>query len=277
MKRLNEEKLSEIERLAKAGHGRTSISRHTGLSPITVKKYCGLHSIDVQPAVIASWTETMIDEAVRLYGEGHSARQVSSLMGRGYRQTQSYLAKRGVQSRGRGSKGELNYFWQSGKTVDRHGYILVHSPNHPYRDRHSRVRQHRLVMEQTLGRYLNPVEVVDHENGVTNDNRPGNLRLFASNAAHLAATLKGKTPKWTAEGRARLLAARRGFRLRRKLSRSILGAVQLRRSGVHRCVADTCPLYEIGLAHRREQQRSRARAWRRRETERRLRSVQAQF
>lgn len=99
---------------------------------------------------------------------------------------------------------EHNYFWNGGRTTDEHGYVLLHMPDHPHANYQGYVREHRLVMERMLGRYLEPSEVVDHRNGDTSDNDPSNLRLFASNAEHLRVTLKGRVPNWTEDGRRRI-------------------------------------------------------------------------
>ena len=58
------------------------------------------------------------------------------------------------------------------------GYILVFRPEHPFARMNGYVAQHRLVMEQVIGRFLDPSEVVHHKNGIRNDNRPENLELL---------------------------------------------------------------------------------------------------
>ena len=112
----------------------------------------------------------------------------------------------------KGLAGSLNPAWKGGRCMDDDGYVLVYRPDHPNRSSQNNVREHRLVMEGILGRILKPEEVVHHRNGVVSDNRPDNLELFADNAAHLAATLAGKCPKWSEEGRARILATVRSRR-----------------------------------------------------------------
>jgi hypothetical protein len=103
--------------------------------------------------------------------------------------------------------GENNGAWKGGRYFDADGYVLVYAPDHPHASKQGRVREHRLVMEQVLGRYLEPGEVVDHIDGNRAHNDPSNLRVFPRNAAHLAATLKGRIPNWTAQGKANIQAA----------------------------------------------------------------------
>lgn len=57
-------------------------------------------------------------------------------------------------------------------------YKYIYKPDHPYATSSGHVREHRLVMEHKLGRYLGTDEIVDHINMNTLDNRPENLRVM---------------------------------------------------------------------------------------------------
>ncbi len=70
--------------------------------------------------------------------------------------------------------------------VNNRGYVLVAAPE-GYEGKMYRVAErsvvgyvleHRLVMEQKIGRTLDSKEVVHHLNGVRDDNRPENLELW---------------------------------------------------------------------------------------------------
>lgn len=67
------------------------------------------------------------------------------------------------------------------KCINAHGYVLVYHPEHPSLKgtRATQVLEHRLVMEDKLGRYLEPHESVHHVNGVRHDNRVENLELWS--------------------------------------------------------------------------------------------------
>lgn len=64
------------------------------------------------------------------------------------------------------------------KHLSKDGYFYVYYRKHPYADKGGRVYEHRLIMEQKLGRYLFPFENVHHKNGVKSDNRINNLELW---------------------------------------------------------------------------------------------------
>ncbi len=63
------------------------------------------------------------------------------------------------------------------KYVTSEGYVLVYASDHPAAI-NRRVQEHRLVMEQLLGRYLHPWETVHHKNTKRGDNDPENLELW---------------------------------------------------------------------------------------------------
>lgn len=72
--------------------------------------------------------------------------------------------------------GSKNPAWKGGR-LRLLGYILIKKSEHPFRDKKGYVREHRLVVEKFLGRYLLPTEHVHHRNGVKDDNRLENLQI----------------------------------------------------------------------------------------------------
>lgn len=69
--------------------------------------------------------------------------------------------------------GEKAYNWKGGKTLNGQGYVIVRKDG-------VYVREHRLVMEQYLGRSLTENEIPHHINGNKTDNRIENLQLMTS-------------------------------------------------------------------------------------------------
>lgn len=57
-------------------------------------------------------------------------------------------------------------------------YKEIHKPDHPNCTKAGYVREHRLVMEEHLGRLLKPNEVVHHKNHNTLDNHIDNLEVM---------------------------------------------------------------------------------------------------
>jgi len=98
------------------------------------------------------------------------------------------LTKLGIKARN--TKGENNPMWTGGRKIGKGGYILVWRPEHPHCNTQGYISEHRLVMEDRIGRYLVPSEIVHHINKNRQDNRIENLQLLESNSAH--ATLESK-------------------------------------------------------------------------------------
>jgi hypothetical protein len=91
--------------------------------------------------------------------------------------------------------------WNGGRIL-RKGYWLIWTPD-------GYVSEHRLVMEQKIGRKLTTREVVHHIDGDPQNNDPANLMTFQTNAEHLRHELIGRVPNWSPEGKERVREANR--------------------------------------------------------------------
>lgn len=71
---------------------------------------------------------------------------------------------------------ENNGNWNGGRKIQ-NGYRMVRYPSHP-KAIQGYVYEHRLVMEQHIGRYLGKGEIVHHKNRNKQDNRLENLEIL---------------------------------------------------------------------------------------------------
>lgn len=158
-------------------------------------------------------------EVERMIAKQMTAPEIGAVLGVNKETVHKYARNRGLKIAPTPVGGEVHPSWKGGTTLDRSGYLLVRIAKdgpHGYliraiqkrgaagTDTHGYAPQHRIAMHDKLGRKLVKGEVVDHIDGDVRNNDPANLRVFASNADHLRATLKGKVPNWTPEGKAKM-------------------------------------------------------------------------
>ncbi len=97
-----------------------------------------------------------------------------------------------------GCKRKADALSRRKEKTEHNGYVFVKIPEHPRAGvRSKRVREHILVMEKHLGRYLLPHETVHHINGIRSDNRLENLELWTR--SHPAGTRVKDQIKWAKE------------------------------------------------------------------------------
>ena len=98
-----------------------------------------------------------------------SERSTGNTYALGRKQTEEEKQKRSFLFKGKRLR-EKNPNWRGGKSKNKKGYILIlQGENY--------VLEHRIVMEDYLGRRLTQNEEVHHINGIKDDNRIENLAL----------------------------------------------------------------------------------------------------
>jgi len=74
--------------------------------------------------------------------------------------------------------GENNHNFKGLRKHNYYGYIMIYQKSHPKADESGRILEHRVKVENYLGRYLKKNELIHHINGKKDDNRLSNLYLF---------------------------------------------------------------------------------------------------
>jgi len=82
--------------------------------------------------------------------------------------------------------GSKNPMYKNGKFKVKSGHILVLKPKHPFANVNGRVFEHRLIVEEYLGRYLKPFEQVHHIDGDSSNNVIDNLFLTTKKGNSIA-------------------------------------------------------------------------------------------
>lgn len=64
------------------------------------------------------------------------------------------------------------------------GYVKVLVSEHPFSDKRGYVLEHRLILEENLGKFLEKHIVIHHINGIRDDNRLENLEIIQDQSRH---------------------------------------------------------------------------------------------
>jgi len=115
-----------------------------------------------------------------------SQRKLACRLGCGVKLIENALKRQGNKSRSHSEsvRGKLNPRWKGGRITEYHGYIYRYKPHHPFTNKDGYVFEHRLVMEEHIGRHLSINEVVHHKNNNCADNDIKNLILFKGQSDH---------------------------------------------------------------------------------------------
>lgn len=170
------------------------ISDLLGVTIKTVQKYMGLHQIigrDVNKENSLLTKLNLNDEQFKnmlLYSyvfQKNSINKISRRLNVSARTIRKYLIKYDIPLRNHNdsnkasNSGKNNHKWNGGITTHPDGYTLVKNREHPHSDPRGYVYEHRLVMEEFLGRFLTSEEYVHHLNEDKTDNRIENLTILS--------------------------------------------------------------------------------------------------
>lgn len=206
----------QIEAMAGPTVSAADIVRALGCDRSVVHKVVAMRKLTMRMRARSAPRDNPMRDAVLLLSDGtRTSTQIATLLGCTAKYAQRVMLQHGAMRLPRGGRlGDLNHGYVGGRQVDLDGYVAVLAPvGHPHMRKDGSIAEHRLVLERHLGRYLLPTEIVDHIDGLQLHNAPENLRLFASNAEHLRATLAGRVPQWSPAGWANMKACRSGASL----------------------------------------------------------------
>ena len=111
------------------------------------------------------------------------------LINKGSKHTEEHKKKisescKGLPSKRKGKKfGRQKYPFKNGRKNNRK-YFMILQPEHPFCNKNGYIYEHRLIMENHLGRYLTPKEIIHHIDENPSNNSIENLKLCKNNAEH---------------------------------------------------------------------------------------------
>ena len=133
----------------------------------------------------------ILQSGIKLLNKEYSERQIAKMLNIDRSTFRYNLKKLNITPKLKQGEWSNKHKQFIGKTKTTYGYVLIKKRNHLSCDKQGYVRRSHLVMEDFIGRLLKKEEVVHHINGIKDDDRIENLRLFTSDKEHRKFHMEG--------------------------------------------------------------------------------------
>jgi transposase-like protein len=154
------------------GHSACDVAAALGIGMTTVYRWCRAAGCNRTKSETQGCTDDVKSRAIEMYRGGMPSTQIAKQLGIG---TTAVLR----WCRAAGCIRTISDALRKGGYITGDGYRAMKRNGKP-------TRMHRLIAESVLQRPLTRLEVVHHVNDCKEDNRPANLWVFPSQAAHKA-------------------------------------------------------------------------------------------
>lgn len=157
----------ELQSLYASGLTADALATRYGVSKKTILRH--LERLGVQRRTLRKVTPEVESRIVELARQGMSVKQAEKELGLEATVIREYAARNGER---------FKDSYHAGFITTGNGYRMVPAPDHPGKDSKGYVREHVLVAEKVLGRYLLAHEIAHHRDRNKANNAPGNIEVM---------------------------------------------------------------------------------------------------